>query len=152
MQLSPNRTQFCRKTGASRSSHRFTGHWVRALTCIVAVVTLAGAAPSGQQVPSASPDRPALVPQANRIPDADDQMMTREPQTKEEKLEAANAEQRKRLADASAKLLTMAVALKVEVDKTNKDMLSLSVIRKAQEIEKLAHSVREEMKRTVGPS
>jgi hypothetical protein len=36
------------------------------------------------------------------------------------------------------------------VDKTNKDMLSLNVIRKADEIEKLAHSVKEKMKLTVG--
>ena len=42
------------------------------------------------------------------------------------------------------------MALKAEVDKTNKDMLSLNVIRKADEIEKLAHNVKEKMKLTVG--
>jgi hypothetical protein len=38
------------------------------------------------------------------------------------------------------------------VDKTNKDMLSITVIRKADAIEKLAHQVKEKMKLTVGAS
>jgi len=45
----------------------------------------------------------------------------------------------------------MAIVLKAEVDKTTKDTLSLNVIRKADEIEKLAHSVKEKMKVAVGP-
>ena len=40
----------------------------------------------------------------------------------------------------------MALALKAEVDKTTKDTLSLNVIKKADEIEKLAKSVKEKMK------
>jgi hypothetical protein len=32
------------------------------------------------------------------------------------------------------------------VDKSNKDMLSIEVIKKAEEIEKLAHAVKEKMK------
>ncbi len=51
----------------------------------------------------------------------------------------------------SEKLLALAVALKAEVDKTNKDMLSVSVVRKAQEIEKLARAVRERSKYSGGP-
>ncbi len=51
-------------------------------------------------------------------------------------------EHRQQISEDSAKLLTLAQALKTEVDKTNKNMLSLVVIRKADEIEKLAHSVR----------
>jgi hypothetical protein len=46
----------------------------------------------------------------------------------------------------------MAIALKAEVDKTTKDTLSLGVIRKADEIEKLAKTVREKMKQGAGPS
>jgi hypothetical protein len=44
------------------------------------------------------------------------------------------------------------MALKAEVDKTNKDMLSLNVIRKADEIEKLAHNVKEKMRLPAGRS
>jgi len=63
-------------------------------------------------------------------------------------LDAANAERRKQLAEDSARLVKLATDLKAEVDKTTKDTLSLSVIRKADEIEKLAHSVKEKMKLT----
>jgi hypothetical protein len=42
--------------------------------------------------------------------------------------------------------------LKAEVEKTDKDTLSLNVIRKADEIERLARSVKEKMKLTVGGS
>jgi len=63
---------------------------------------------------------------------------------------AANAERKKQIAEDSAKLLKLATDLKAEVDKTSKDTLSLNVIRKADEIERLAHSVKEKMKLTVG--
>jgi hypothetical protein len=69
------------------------------------------------------------------------------PQTQ---IEAATSMRRKQISDDSTRLLTMAVALKAEVDKTTKDTLSLNVIRKADEIEKLAHSVREKMKQSGG--
>lgn len=52
----------------------------------------------------------------------------------------------RQLMDESAELLALAVALKGEVDKTNKDMLSLNVIRKADAIEKLAHRLREHLR------
>jgi invasion protein IalB len=44
------------------------------------------------------------------------------------------------------KLLELATQLKQEVDKTNENTLSLEVIKKAAEIEKLARSVKEKMK------
>jgi hypothetical protein len=54
--------------------------------------------------------------------------------------------QQKQLADDTAKLLTLANELKAELDKSSKDTLSLSVVRKAEQVEKLAHKVRDEMK------
>jgi hypothetical protein len=47
------------------------------------------------------------------------------------------------------KLLKLAVELKDYVDKSNENVLSLDVLKKADEIEKLAHSVKDKMK---GPS
>jgi hypothetical protein len=47
------------------------------------------------------------------------------------------------------KLLKLSVELKQSVDKADENVLSLDVIKKAEEIEKLARSVREKMK---GPS
>jgi predicted nucleic acid-binding Zn-ribbon protein len=44
------------------------------------------------------------------------------------------------------KLLQLSTELKQYVDKSNEHTLSLNVIKKAEEIEKLAHSVKEKMK------
>jgi hypothetical protein len=44
------------------------------------------------------------------------------------------------------KLLKLAVELKDSVDKSNENVLSLEVLKKAEEIEKLAHSVKDKMK------
>ena len=43
-------------------------------------------------------------------------------------------------------LLKLANELKQDVDKSNENTLSLEVVKKAEEIEKLAHSVKEKMK------
>jgi nitric oxide reductase activation protein len=91
-------------------------------------------------------------PQPNRLPDANQQMEMREQQAKQQNFDAANAERKKQIAEDSAKLLKLATELKAEVDKTTKDTLSLNVIRKADEIEKLAHGVKEKMKLTIGGS
>ena len=114
---------------------------------LAALSLLTGAAQSNDPV-----TKPIVVPQAKRLPDADDQTKMRDQQAKQQSFDAASVERKKQLSDDSAKLLTLAMALKAEVDKTNKDMLSLSVVRKADEIEKLARNVREKMKLTVGGS
>jgi hypothetical protein len=44
------------------------------------------------------------------------------------------------------KLLKLSVELKQFVDKSDENVLSLDVIKRADEIEKLAHSVKEKMK------
>jgi hypothetical protein len=62
----------------------------------------------------------------------------------------ADSDKKKQIVDESAELLNMALALKAEVDKTTKDTLSLNVIKKADEIEKLAKSVKEKMKQSSG--
>lgn len=59
---------------------------------------------------------------------------------------AQQNERKKQITDQSSQLLTMAIALKAELDKTNKDTLSLNVIRKADEIERLARTVKEKTK------
>lgn len=57
-----------------------------------------------------------------------------------------NKERQERLKQDTDKLLNLATELKQYVDKSNENILSLDVIRKAEEIEKLAHQVREKMK------
>ncbi len=44
------------------------------------------------------------------------------------------------------RLLKLAVELKDSVDKSSENVLSLDVVKKAEEIEKLAHSVKDKMK------
>jgi len=59
---------------------------------------------------------------------------------------APQTDKQKQLADDTAKLLQLANELKAELDKSSKDTLSLSVMKKAEQVEKLAHKVRDEMK------
>ena len=63
-----------------------------------------------------------------------------------ERLKAANDDRHKKLILDVDKLISLSNELKTDVDKANKDELSLDVIRKAQEIEKLAHDVQARMK------
>ena len=95
---------------------------------------------------------PHLPPELNRVPDQNQADEINQKQTKDQNFEAANAERKKKISDDSAKLLKLAQELKAEVDKTSRDTLSVGVIRKADEIEKLAHDVKERMKLAVGPS
>ena len=57
-----------------------------------------------------------------------------------------NKERQARLKADTDRLLQLSTELKQQVDKSNENILSLEVIRKAEEIEKLAKSVRERMK------
>ena len=58
----------------------------------------------------------------------------------------ANQERQAALKKDTDKLLKLATELKEYVDKTNENMLSMDVVKKAEEIEKLAHSVKDKMK------
>jgi hypothetical protein len=57
-----------------------------------------------------------------------------------------NNQRQEQLVSDTAKLLELATQLKEEVDKSNKNTLSLSVVKKAEEIEKLAKAVKEKMR------
>jgi hypothetical protein len=55
-------------------------------------------------------------------------------------------ERQKQLVADTDKLLALTTALKEQVNEWNKNILSLDMIKKADEIEKLAHSVKERIK------
>lgn len=116
--------------------------------CIILIAPLAAVAQASPA--QVNPCKPTIPPAANQSPDAKDQMKTPVQQANQQNNPATDAERKKQLADDTAKLLKLATDLKGEVDKTSKDTLSLNVIRKADEIEKLAHNVKEKMKITVG--
>jgi hypothetical protein len=65
---------------------------------------------------------------------------------KEQMQIAAVGERHKRLVADSDKLLQLATELKAEVDKSTKNEMSVTAVKKAAEIEKLAHDVKERMK------
>jgi sulfite reductase beta subunit-like hemoprotein len=60
--------------------------------------------------------------------------------------ETATTERQKQLSDEAAKLLQLATELKAAVDKSNKNEMSLEVIRKADDVEKLAHDLKLKMR------
>jgi len=70
--------------------------------------------------------------------------LEKEQQRKMEK--ARNENRQQDLKRDTARLLELATELKEYVDKTNESVLSVEVIRKAEEIERLAKSVRNKMK------
>lgn len=58
----------------------------------------------------------------------------------------ANLDRQAQIKNDTEKLLKLSQELKDYVDKSNENMLSLSVLKKAEEIEKLARSVKDRMK------
>ncbi len=69
-----------------------------------------------------------------------------EVQQKKEMAKKVNLERQQEIKKDTEKLLELATELKQSVDKTTENTLSLDVIKKAEEIEKLAKSVKEKMK------
>jgi hypothetical protein len=130
-----------------RASHL---HGRRCFACLMVSAAVIAVALRGQAPPPRDPTKPILLPEANRLPDVNQQMEMRDKQTKQQNFAAANAERRKQIADDSAKLIKLTEELEAEVNKTDKDTLSLNVIRKADEIEHMAHNIKEKMKLMAG--
>ena len=91
-----------------------------------------------QQIPGMPPKPGTGMP--------DDPMGPMEAHRAEQQAKLQNNDRQKRLVADTDKLLSLATDLKAQVDKSTKDTLSVDVIKKADEIEKLAHSVKERMK------
>jgi hypothetical protein len=97
-------------------------------------------------LPSVSQSNPLQFPQVPPLqqrPGRED-----EPRLKMEKEMAKRANQARQaeLKRDTEKLLKLATELKESVDKTNESTLSVDVVKRAEEIEKLAHSVKDKMK------
>ena len=65
---------------------------------------------------------------------------------KKEMEKKANEERQAELKRDTDRLLKLSTELKAYVDKSNENILSVDVIKKADEIEKLAHSVKTKMR------
>jgi predicted nucleic acid-binding Zn-ribbon protein len=113
-----------------------TSKWI---VCFVLMLVLAvGDRPSwaqNQRLPSQLPESQPTAPE-----DEARSKMERDMAKK------ANQERQAALKKDTDKLLKLASELKEYVDKSNENMLSMDVVKKAEEIEKLAHSVKDKMK------
>ena len=69
----------------------------------------------------------------------------------ERMLREANKKRQQDIREDTDKLFQLATELKAAVDKSNENLLSLDVVRKADEVEKLAKKVKDKMKEAVGP-
>ena len=93
---------------------------------------------AAQGIPS--PGRP---PSARGDSGNDDQIQQ---QIARDMAKKANEQRQAALKNDTDKLVKLSAELKEYVDKSNENVLSMDVIKKAEEIEKLAHSVKEKMK------
>jgi len=111
--------------------------WI-AMTGLLLLITGPANPTAGQDLPAPSP------PWANQMPERRTSPSESQSQRQER---VRNASQRKQLKADAERLLKLATDLKAEVDKTTKDTMSVDVIRKADEIEKLARGIEQQMKR-----
>ena len=88
----------------------------------------------GTRAPNRNPNKPIINPAANPVPDKNQRMELQEQHEKAVSYTAANTERQKQISDDATRLLQLATELKKEVDKTDKDTLSVNVIRKAEMI------------------
>ena len=132
------------KTGHARSR----GLWLFALGCISALVVAMGLGLIKTQAQEAFP-LPAINPPGAKAP-PESQAASATPaagqpgnkQTGQPSAPTAADAQKQAIADQCADLLQMATDLKKAVDKSSADTLSVTVVRKASDIEQLAHKVR----------
>jgi hypothetical protein len=89
----------------------------------------------GQMLPALS------LPWANQM-----SILSRADNLRVEQEKMRISERQKRLVEDTDKLLALTTALKEQVNESDKNILSLDMVKKAEEIEKLAHSVKERIK------
>ena len=118
--------------------------YLRRIARTLSICLLLAISPKAQAQSPRMPAPPAPPARVDGVPtsDADDaqQRQARELAKK------ANLQRQTALKADTDKLLKLAVELKNVVDKSNENVLSLDVLKKAEEIEKLAHSVKDKMK------
>ncbi len=119
--------------------------WRRGVLGLV-VLAASGGVPmvAGQSgtwtMPNGTQDRPFDPDHRQQPPDPGRVRM------QEEQVKKVNDERQKKLVSDTAKLYEMAGELKEEVAKSDKNTLSVDVVKKAEEIERLARSVKDKMR------
>jgi len=126
---------------------------MRSVFAVLLVILFCGPAPSAGQQSGRAKDPPVAEvsaaepdPQGRRnpFPREEDDPIRKDMEKRRQK--ALNKERHAGLKRDTEKLLALATELKTEVDKADENMLSLEVLKKTEQIEKLAKSVREKMR------
>jgi hypothetical protein len=106
----------------------------------------AGSRPRLHTVSAAQIQQPAVPPMPPPFGSGGEPNDPIQHQQQEKMEKARNADRQKQLVQDTDKLLALAKELKEEVGKSNSDTLSIDVVKKAGEIEKLAKSVKDRMR------
>ncbi|MGH9602551.1 MAG: hypothetical protein ACRD24_09210 [Terriglobales bacterium] len=126
---------------------------MRSIFSLFLLIILCGPAPSAGQQPGAAKTEPASEvsaaapdPQGRRNPFPPEENDPIRKDMEKRRQKALNKERFTELKRDTDKLLELATELKTHVDKADENMLSLEVVKKTEQIEKLAKSVRDKMK------
>lgn len=114
--------------------------------CFIPLVVLLASLCHGQTLPhqqAPAPQAPPPPHDMSAAPVGDDDARERISAALQKKW---NKERQMAIQKDSDKLLELAEELKTGVEKSSENVLAVDVIKKAEEIEKLAHSVKEKMK------
>ncbi len=117
----------------------------RLLLVLVVPATLLGSlvGSHAQNTPLGSPNTPSV--NTHNI-EGEHEGPLANPAMQEQMAERRNSERQRQLVADTEKLFHLAEQLRDEVSKSNKDQLSIPVMKKSEEIEKLAKSVKEKMR------
>jgi hypothetical protein len=101
-----------------------------------------------QQQPGSMPplSQPTSAPHVPGMGTADSAPDPMRGAMREQMLRQANEQRHKKMLDDANKMVQLSNELKADVEKTQKDELSVEVLKKAAEVEKLAHDVQQRMK------
>jgi hypothetical protein len=115
-----------------------------ACSLLIACAVATASAQSGAASPPMQGAGPGQQPgPRDQAPGGDDELRVK---MEKDMAKKANQERQAQLKRDTEQLFKLATDLKEEVDKSNENLLSLEVIKKAEEIERLAHSIKDKMK------
>lgn len=140
---------------AARGMRRSSAPFRLSMRCFLGGALFLLCAPSlvvtGQNTNQAPP-HPILLPQANHLPDINDQMKMNSAQRKRQNFDATNALRQHQINDDATKLLILTRDLKAQMGKIGDNPLPDRLLREAEAIELLAHDVQAKMTLSVSGS
>jgi hypothetical protein len=120
-------------------------HRTITFSVVLALISVSSRFAIPQIIPDASQQGPGPTIQRPNISQPDNNPGL-PPEFEKKMQKKANEQRQADLKRDTERLLKLSTELKEYVDKTNSNILSMDVIKKAEEIEKLAHSVRVKMR------